>query len=121
MLDDERRESILLSIKKLIGGLDSTSSEFDDDLVIFINSTFSVLNQLGVGPKKPFSISDEYAEWSEFECNNIEAVKEYMYLKVRLVFDPPSSGSVMDAFKRRADELEWRMNVMSEEATDGTE
>ena len=109
-------DSILLSIKKLIGGLDDTISEFDDDLIIFINSTFSVLAQLGVGPATPFKIIDEADEWGDFECGDIEAVKEYMYLKVRLTFDPPASSSVMDAFKRRADELEWRMNVMSEEA-----
>ena len=109
-------DSILLSIKKLIGGLDETPAPFDTDLIIFINATFTVLAQLGVGPAEPFKIEDASATWDDFECGNLEAVKEYIYLKVKLVFDPPANSSVMEAYRARANELEWRMNVISEEA-----
>lgn len=112
-------ESILLSVKHAIGGQDEKVTHFDSDLIMFINSAFTVLAQLGVGPETPFKIEDSSTEWSEFEYNDIEAVKEWMFIRVKLIFDPPSSGSVMQAYKDRKAELEWRMNVMSEEIKDG--
>lgn len=72
-----------------------------------------ILNQLGVGPDEVFSIQDKTAKWSDFVAENqyTEAVKSYMYLKVRLLFDPPSTGPLTEAMERNIKELEWRMNV----------
>ena len=78
-----------------------------------INSVFMVLNQLGVGPDEGFTISDDSATWSDFlgEDKSLEGVKTYVYMKVRMIFDPPTSSSVMDSMKRSIDELEWRLNI----------
>ena len=111
-------DSILLSIKKLIGGLDEEDTSFDMDLIVFINSTFTVLAQVGVGPDEPFRISGKASRWTDFEYDDLEAVKEYMFLKVKMTFDPPLNGSIMEAYRQRANELEWRLNVFSEELHD---
>lgn len=112
-------DSILLSIKKMIGGIDEENDHFDTDLKIFINSTFTVLAQIGVGPEEPFKIKGPETKWSAFDYSDLEAVKEYMYLKTKLTFDPPQNGSVMQAYNDRASELEWRLGVFSEELIDG--
>lgn len=105
-------ESILTSIKKLLG-ITEEYSAFDVDIIIHINSAFSTLNQLGVGPKDGFKISDDLDSWSDFinDEDAIESIKTYIYLKVKLVFDPPSSSSHMQAIKESIKELEWRLNV----------
>lgn len=106
-------DSILTSVKKLLG-LTEEYTAFDPDLIMHINSVLMILNQMGVGPEKPFSISDATATWSEF-CENkadIEAVKSYVALKVRMLFDPPQSSTTMEATKNLAAELEWRLYVM---------
>ena len=104
--------SILNTIKKMIG-FEDEYTQFDTDLIIFINSAFSTLTQVGVGPEEGFKIRDETAEWDDFldADDRLEFVKEYVYLKVRSIFDPPSSSSVLDAYKSRMDELIWRINV----------
>ena len=104
--------SILDSIKKLLG-ISSEATEFDTDIVIHINSVFSILTQLGVGPASGFSIEDSSAEWSDFigDDARLSDVKSFVYLKTRLLFDPPASSSAMDAMNRMARELEWRINV----------
>lgn len=104
--------SILLSIKKLLG-ITNEYTVFDQDIVMHINSVFFVLTQLGVGPKDGFSIQDETAEWEEFiPCGaDLEAVKSYVYLKVRMLFDPPQSSAVSEAINRNISELEWRLNL----------
>ena len=78
-----------------------------------INSAFSVLAQLGVGPKEGFFIEDSSASWSDYidENANLEFIKIYIYLKVKSAFDPPTSSSAMDAINRQLSELEWRINV----------
>lgn len=119
MANIKPEDSILLSVKHLIGGLDEDNTYFDMDLKIFINSTFMVLAQVGVGPDEPFKITGPETLWSEFECFDLESVKEYMYLKVKLAFDPPQNGSVMQAYNDRAAELEWRLGIFSEELKDG--
>lgn len=103
-------ESILTSIKKMIG-LPEDYIQFDGDLIIHINSVFMALNQLGVGPAAGFTISDKSKTWTDYlgVGTNIEAVKSYMYLKVRLMFDPPSSSAVIEAIERQRAELEWRI------------
>lgn len=108
-------DSILTSIKKLLG-LSEDYVHFDTDIIMHINSVFTILSQLGVGPDGGFSISDASAVWSDFlpEGTNLELVKSYMYQKVKLLFDPPSSSAVLDAVKRSIDEFEWRLNVEAE-------
>ena len=105
-------DSILTSIKKLLG-ITEEYENFDQDIIMHINSAFMILNQLGVGPKSGFSISDKSSTWDEFipESSNLEAVKTYIHLKVKLMFDPPLSSTVIEAIKSQINELEWRLNV----------
>lgn len=112
------RESILLTVKKMIGGLDEENEVFDTDLITIINSTFMVLAQLGVGPDIPYKIEGPDNTWSEFECFDLESVKEYIYLKTRMTFDPPANGSAASSYEQRAAELEWRLQIFSEELKD---
>ena len=111
------QESILISIKKLLG-IDAFYEAFDTDVIIHINTVFAILTQLGYGPPEGFSIKDKSACWTDFipEENRIEAVKTYMYMKVKLIFDPPSSASVIEAYKQNIAEFEWRINVAAESA-----
>ena len=108
-------ESILTSIKKLLG-ISEEYTHFDADLIMHINSVFLILTQIGVGPSEGFSISDETAKWTDFIQDSIRlgAVKSFMYLKVKLLFDPPSSSSVMEATNKLISELEWRLTIASE-------
>lgn len=105
-------ESILMSIKKLLG-ISDDESYFDSDIIMHINSVFVTLNQLGVGPNKSFNIIDDNATWYDFteDDTDLNNVKTYIYLKVRLLFDPPSNSSVLSAMERQISELEWRLNV----------
>ena len=105
-------ESILTSIKKLLG-ITEEYEHFDPDIIMHINSAFSVLTQLGVGPKEGFRIEDESTTWSEFlnDDPRLEFVKTYIHLKVKLVFDPPLSSAVIESINRQISELEWRINV----------
>lgn len=108
-------DSILTSIKKMLGIVEDYE-QFDQDLIMHINSAFMVLNQLGVGPSDGFHIQDKSATWSEFlaDGKNLESVKTYMYAKVRLVFDPPLSSVVVECLKQTINEFEWRLNVQAE-------
>lgn len=108
-------ESILTSVKKSLG-IEASYKQFDMDIILAINTVFSVLTQLGVGPETGFSIQDEEAEWTDFieEDPRFEMIKTYVYLRVRLLFDPPSSSFVVDAFKNQISELEWRIQVAAE-------
>ena len=108
-------ESILISIKKLLGIVEEDES-FDDELVIHINSVFFTLYQLGVGPKG-FSIEDETATWETFleDREDLQAVRSYIYLRVRLMFDPPQMGYLVESMKKQCEEFEWRLNVQVEE------
>lgn len=105
-------ESILTSIKKLLGIPEEVES-FDMDIVMHINSVFSILTQLGVGPVMGFSISDSSATWADYlgDDSRIEMVKSYIYLKVRMMFDPSLTSTVNEAMTRNIAELEWRLNV----------
>lgn len=109
-------ESILTSIKKLLG-LSADYTAFDQDITIHINTAFMLLSQLGVGPKEGFRITDNSKTWADFlkeDDMTLEGVKTYIYLKVRLVFDPPTSSFVLEAFNKQIEELEFRLNVQSE-------
>lgn len=107
-------ESILTSIKKMLG-IEENYNIFDTDIIIHINTIFMTLNQLGVGPSSGFKIEDDSAMWSEYidEDSDLEAVKTYIYLKVKLLFDPPLSSSVIEVMKQSIAELEWRLNVQT--------
>lgn len=109
-------EDILTSVKKAIG-LDEDYRVFDPDLVMFINSTFATLHQLGVGPSTPFSITaDSQSCWHDFigDDKRINSVKSYVFIKAKIIFDPPQSSFLLDSLKQQADELEWRLMVVSE-------
>ena len=108
-------DSILTSIKKLLG-ISEDVDNFDTDIIIHINSVLMILNQLGVGPAEGFSISDKTEKWIDFIPNDssIEAVKSYVYLKVRLMFDPPTSAAAIESINKLISEYEWRINVMVE-------
>lgn len=108
-------ESILTSIKKLLG-ITAEYTNFDPDIIMHINSVFMTLNQLGVGPSEGFRIEDDLTTWREYitDDDNLDAVKSYMHLKVKLLFDPPLGSAVMEATKQMINELEWRLNVQAE-------
>ena len=108
-------DSILQSIKKLLG-IAAEYNAFDTDIMIHINSVFSILTQLGVGPTDGFYITGPNEVWTDFMPTSarLEMVKTYMYLKVRLLFDPPTSSAAIDSANRLISELEWRLNVAAE-------
>ena len=112
-------EGILESIKKMLGLLKEYTA-FDSDIIIHINSVFTILNQLGVGPKEGFKITGYEEQWSDFTNDklNIENVKTYVYLKVRLLFDPPLNSSVLDSTKQLIGEYEFRLNITEKEESD---
>lgn len=107
-------ESILNSVKAKLG-IQEKQVNFDDgQLIDFINSAFMTLYMLGVGPQdSPYYIEDDSNTWDEFIQNGLlESVKTYVYLKTKIVFDPPSSGTLMNALQQQLNETEWRLNVM---------
>jgi len=103
-------DSILVTIKAMIGP-SASYDIFDIDLITHINSIFFILYQLGVC-KEPFTIKDESAVWDDFHTDeDLEAVKTYIYLKVRMYFDPPTNSALISAINEQIKELEWRLNV----------
>ena len=116
-----KMDSILTSVKKIIG-ISEEDESFDTDLIIHINSVLMILNQLGVGPEDGFSITDKSAVWTDVIGDNklIEATKTFVGLKVRLIFDPPTSSAVLDSINKTISELEWRINVMVENKANAT-
>ena len=107
-------DSILDTTKKMLG-FDWDYDAFDLDIITHINSVFFTLQQLGVGPAAGYSIVDNTAKWSDFmEGENLNAVKSYMYLKVRIAFDPPTNSFTQEAMNKQATEYEWRLNAYME-------
>jgi hypothetical protein len=109
--------SILLSTKKILG-IAEDYTVFDLDIITHINSVFSTLTQLGVGPPEGFMIEDESALWEDFNTTDdaqYNAVKSYVFLRVRLLFDPPTTSYLIAAFDEQIKELEWRLNAHREE------
>lgn len=109
-------DSILTSIKTLLN-IAEDCEDFDDDIIMHVNSILMALPQIGVGPSEGFSIRDKAATWQDFLGEKLvllEGVRTYLYLKVRLIFDPPTSSAVMESMTRTASELEWRLNVAGE-------
>lgn len=116
MVDIAVKDSILNSIKKQLG-IDAEYDVFDVDVSMLINSAFSLLHQLGVGPDAPYAIENDENVWSEFtnDDNMLNMVREYVFIQVRLIFDSTSMTSyLLTAFKDKAAQLEWRLNVYSE-------
>lgn len=108
-------DSILDGTKKALG-LAPDYDVFDPDIIMHINSVFSTLNQLGLGPEEGFRIENADATWDTFLGDNqqLNSVKTYVYLRVRLIFDPPTTSFVMEALKEQLREYEWRFNVYRE-------
>lgn len=108
-------ESILTSVKKLLG-IEEEYEHFDPEIIMHINSAFLYLNQLGVGPREGFSIQGSTETLTDFigDRTDLEAIKTYLYLRVRLLFDPPQMGYLVDAITKQITELEWRFNIQME-------
>lgn len=106
------QDSILMTIRKLVCG-DPYADHFDTDLLVHINACFSILNQLGVGPESGFVVTDETQSWSSYIADNyiLNMVKTYVTLKVKKIFDPPLTSSVLEAMDKEISQLEWRLNV----------
>lgn len=102
-------DSILTSVKKMLG-IAEDYVHFDPELIMHINSIFMVLNQEGIGPEKPFKISDKTAVWTDFlPDGDLEAIRTFVYLRVRLIFDPPANSMVQQSYQEIIKELEWRL------------
>ncbi len=119
---DGMNTSILEDIKKLLG-VPQDYEAFDTDIVMHINSAFSTLYQLGIGLKNGFYITGKSEVWNDLwrdciftntETDKFFFIKQYVYLSVRLIFDPPASSYVLNAYKERLDELTWRIVSMNE-------
>lgn len=115
-------DSILTSIKKMLGP-DEDYTHFDPDIITHINTALAVLTELGVGPADGFVIADDSETWADFISSDklMKLVPTYVYLKVRLGFDPPSTAAVLESFERQAKEYEWRINVAAEREKWGLE
>lgn len=107
--------SILISTKKILG-IPDEYEVYDLDIITHINSTFSIVDQLGVGPEGGFFIEDEGAEWDDLvvPANQLNVIRTYVFVRVKMLFDPPTVGFLVDATNRQISELEWRLNVFRE-------
>lgn len=92
---------------------------FDQNIIVHINSVFATLNQIGIGPPEGFEIEDKNATWQSFIGTNVRynSLKSYMYLRVRMLFDPPATSFLIDALTKQKDELEWRLSALREAGT----
>lgn len=114
------KDSILTSIKKLLG-ITESCTDFDTDIIMHINTVLMTLSQLGVGTEG-FQIEDKNAVWSEFiKSDKLAATKSYVYLRVKLLFDPPLNSAIIEAIKESIRELEWRLNVRVESESEDDE
>lgn len=116
-------DSILRTIRKMVLGLPINSEDteeeqaFDTDLIIHINTAFSVLTQHGAGPEEGFIITDDSSKWTDFigDKKTVEMVKSYVYIKTKLAFDPPQNSSAIEQMKESAKEYEWRIREAYED------
>ena len=108
-------DSILTSIKKLLG-IEEDYTHFDEDIIMDINSALMVVNQLGVGPVDGFLITSKTETWLDFigDRKDMATVKSFIHLKVKLLFDPPTSSFVLDSINRQINEFEWRINTQTD-------
>lgn len=109
-------DSILDTVKKVLG-IEPDYEAFDIDIIMHINSVFATLQQLGVGPASGFFIENKEAKWADIlgDDPTTNNVKTYVCLRVKLIFDPPTTSFAIDSMKRQVEELEWRINVRREE------
>lgn len=107
--------SILTEVKKLLNQAEE-DTDFDVDIILAINTAFSILTQNGVGPIDGFAITSKETEWSAFipECAKLNMVKSYVCTKARLLFDPPTSSSVLKVYEESAAEFLWRSQIAAE-------
>lgn len=115
-------DSILDSIKKMLGLVPEVVHEFDHDIILSINMAFGILTQIGVGPQQGFAITGESETWNDFlpeleHDKRMVMVKNYVYIKTRLFFDPPQNSLLITSLENQANELEWRLNVQVETPT----
>lgn len=112
-------DSILTSTKKILG-LAAEYTAFDHDIIVHINSVFSDLHQLGIGPADGFMIGDDLSEvWADYVTDDVppmllNSVRTYVYLRVKAIFDPPTTGYLVEATQKQIEKLEWRLNVARE-------
>ena len=110
-------ESILVSIKKLLG-ISEDYDYFDQDIIMHINAAFMVLTQLGIGPSEGFLITDDTDTWNDFidDSTNLGSIQSYVYMKVKLMFDPPQNSFTVDSMQKLVNELEWRLNIAADKS-----
>lgn len=110
----EVQDSILLTIKQMLGGLDPTyDSEFDLDIITHINASLATLTQVGVGPEEGFEITDDTATWHDYigDDKRLNFIKRYIYADVKYSFDPPRTSFAFDAIEKQKEELLWRISI----------
>lgn len=114
------QSSILNTIKQMLG-IDETFNGFDPEIIIDINSALMTLHQIGIGPSDGFQITSESDFWEDLtvDASQLNGIKTYIYLKTRLLFDPPSNSFLVQSMEKQIQELEWRLNVNAEGAFDG--
>lgn len=105
-------DSILTTVKKMLG-ITEEYEHFDQDIIMHINATLFILTQLGIGPKGGLMITDKSTTWLDFAGDNVDlgSLQTYVYLRVKLMFDPPLTSSITESMNRLISELEWRMYV----------
>lgn len=115
-------ESILNSIKKLLG-IEPDDDSFDQELIMHVNTVFTLMTQLGLGPTDGFFITDATAKWTDYNPTrkDLEMMKSYIFLRVRLLFDPPQNSFLVDSIQKQCNEFEWRLNVQVDPPPDNEE
>lgn len=107
-------ESVLTSVKKILG-VPEDYTAFDFDIITHINGVFSILYQMGVGPEEGFYIEDDSAIWGDFFSDtDLNVVRSYVFLRVRMLFDPPTTSFLLDAMNKQIQEFEWRISTQRE-------
>lgn len=111
----DMEDSIFITIKKMLG-IGEDIDAFDTDILVHINSSLTTLHQIGVGPPNGFTVIDETQTWSDFLSDDqlLNSVKTYLFLKLRLLFDPPTNSFLIDSINRELREIEWRLNITAE-------
>ena len=109
-------ESILDTIKQLLG-IPADDDSFDTDVKVNINAAIFTLSQIGIGPSNGYIVTSNTQMWNDYigsSLINLEGVKNYIYLKTKLVFDPPTNSTTIQAINDSLKELEWRMQLAVE-------
>ena len=116
-------QSILTSVKKGVGGITEEDTAFDDDICMYINTVLAKLTQLGVGPKTGYHVTDKSKTWVQYfgDDDRLNMIQSFVILSVRMMFDPPTSGTASKAFEEQIRELEWRIQTQVETPGDEPE